>query len=782
MVKPITGLLDGFKYINGKLVGGVGPAKGKTQGPELDEIINKQVSDYVDTAKGYESDAYWYKESGDEINRRYSPNGSERMSHNIGISSAQNPLSNNTRMAVENENARQLGRNIGAGKFKDQIEKTKLINQNKFYTIDANGNKVPVAQGNKIGPFTDTLVRNTRNSTEKYQGVRNDGTNLAQDDVSRTVHDIWDIRALGDRKDALTATEHTYADIVTDKAVKLANERKLGGRSDWTREQLQASVWEGQRAKEKAKRAGTNYANVLNDEYTGTIPVETQAGLKASVGERYFGKLDDAQQKELLEAYKNAPNTMDGSFFKQKDQVGSWRNGKGEIENNLLGVRNFTGTSGKNTKELMEIQTAIDTHILNQDAIGAQYYNPVRAKTLNRKNGDIVRVENVGDISKDKMRQLTELDTRLSQEYGVDSVFTVNPAEKESVRNIMFLHGDSKLYRKNPEIAREINKILGGSEDLTFVPTQIGGKNPENLINATYMEQGEDSARYFYDENVNPMLKNDEYVKTLKERVKYLTKIRDDLHKSNGQKINPFKAQAERLFVRGGPKAVKKGIDKWKKSAGKLDSTQVAELGNKKWSALLAMGAIPPAMAGEVTDNALNARDEARERLKESGINLPSSDPTDRANALKEFGGDSVDFAQGLIAGAPEGFTGSAGEAEGLARAVSGLLSGGFQDWDKDLTFKDRLAMAGQAGMEGFDNTILPTITDMEGKFSNLYSDDFNKTIESDGGDWGRTGGQLAGELVSGGLLYKLMKKGVKLTAKQLAQLERAKEMQLIGQ
>ena len=43
----------------------------------------------------------------------------------------------------------------------------------------------------------------------------------------------------------------------------------------------------------------------------------------------------------------------------------------------------------------MEVESAIDTHILNQDAIGAQYYNTNRAKTLNRKNGDIVRLENV---------------------------------------------------------------------------------------------------------------------------------------------------------------------------------------------------------------------------------------------------------------------------------------------------------------------------------------------------------------------------------------------------
>ena len=769
MVKGVTGLLDGFKYINGKLVGGIGPSKGLPQGPELNKVIDKQVNDYMDTAKGYESDAYWYKESGDEINGRYSPNASERVSHNIGISSAQNPLSNNTRMAVESENARQLGDNIGAGKFKDQIEKTKLINQDKFYTLDANGNKVPVAQGNKIGPFTDTMVRNTRNSTNKYQGVRNDGTNLPQDDVSRTVHDIWDIRAMGENKDALTATEHKFADIISDRAVERANKHRLGGRTDWTREQLQASVWEGQRAKGGAPRAGTNYKNVLDDEYTGTMPVETQAGIKASVGRRFYGSLDEAQQNELMEAYKNAPSTMDGSFFRQPNQVGSWRNADGEIENNVLGVKNFTGTQGEHTKKLMEVESAIDTHILNQDAIGAQYYNTNRAKTLNRKNGDIVRLENVSDMSQDKMRQLTELDERLAKEYGVDSVFAVVPADKSDARNIVFTHFNDDLFKNNPEIAKQVNAIVGGSDDMLFVPSKTG---KTNNINSTYMEQGEESAKYFYDPKVNPMLNNPEYVQRLKERVKYLTKVRDDLHKSNGQKVNPFKAQAERLFVRGGPKAVEKGIKKWNKSAKGLTTEQV--IGDKKkWGALLAMGAIPPAMAGENGEK-LADREGARERLAEKGIGSVSSNSNERGQV-------TGDFAKGLLAGIPEGIAGTVGEVESLAKLGGGLLTGGFQDWDKDLTFTDRVVMAGEKGLEMANDTIAPTANDVGNFAEGYYSDDFNKSINSDSGDWGRLGGQLTGDLVTANFLFKLMKRGVKLTAKQMAQLNQAKEMQNLG-
>jgi hypothetical protein len=373
-------------------------------------------------------------------------------------------------------------------------------------------------------------------------------------------------------------------------------------------------------------------------------------------------------------------------------------------------------------------------------------------------------------MSQDKMRQLTELDEKLAKEYGVDSVFAVVPADKSDARNIVFTHFNDDLFKNNPEIAKQVNAIVGGSDDMLFVPSKTG---KTNNINSTYMEQGEDSAKYFYDPKVNPMLNNPEYVQRLKERVKYLTKVRDDLHKSNGQKVNPFKAQAERLFVRGGPKAVEKGIKKWNKSAKGLTTEQV--IGDKKkWGALLAMGAIPPAMAGENGEK-LADRERARERLAESGINLPSSENKDPMFTI------NGDFGKGLLAGLPEGIAGTVGEVESLAKLGGGLLTGGFQDWDKDLTFTDRVVMAGEKGLEMANDTIAPTANDVGEYASQYYSDDFNDSLKTDSGGAGRLGGQLAGDLVTANFLFKLMKRGVKLTAKQMASLNQAKEMQNLG-
>ena len=186
------------------------------------------------------------------------------------------------------------------------------------------------------------------------------------------------------------------------------------------------------------------------------------------------------------------------------------------------------------------------------------------------------------------------------------------------------------------------------------------------------------------------------------------------------------------------------------------------------------MGAIPPAMAGENGEK-LADRERARERLAESGINLPSSENKDPMFTI------NGDFGKGLLAGLPEGIAGTVGEVESLAKLGGGLLTGGFQDWDKDLTFTDRVVMAGEKGLEMANDTIAPTANDVGNFAEGYYSDDFNKRINSDSGDWGRLGGQLTGDLVTANFLFKLMKRGVKLTAKQMASLNQAKEMQNLG-
>ena len=492
---------------------------------------------------------------------------------------------------------------------------------------------------------------------------------------------------------------------------------------------------------------------------TGTMPVEVMPGIESSFG-KYFGPLKESQQRDLMEAYKNAPG-MDDFFNNQPDQIGTWANNAGEIENNPLIAQNFKASS--NPQQMMDTQAAIDTTILNQDAIAAQVYNVQRAKTLGATNGSIVRVDDVGDLSKDTMRKLTQLDQKLGKDmnspYGV---FSVVPSDDKTARNIIFHHTENgtresldevhqKIYDKHPEIAEQIRNIIGGSEDMTYVPAKIGNKQTSFT---TYKEIGEDSAKYFYDEKVNPMLKNPEYVKALQARVKYLTEMRNKFHKINGQDINPWKEQAERIFVQRGPKGVKEGLKKWEAKMGKQTSSN-----GYKYGALAMAGAVSPAFAND-------------EMML--GQYLPES-----TGVTNE---DLGNFSKGLLAGVPEGATGIAGESERFAKGIGGLLTGGFKDWEQDLTFTDRAAMAGQTALDKLgQDTYLTNADDQAKRVDKALGADFTQDMSTTAGSAGRLVGQIGGEIATGNILFKLMKKGVKLTATQLAKLKQAEEMQNLG-
>ena len=489
------------------------------------------------------------------------------------------------------------------------------------------------------------------------------------------------------------------------------------------------------------------------------MPVEVMPGIETSFG-KYFGPLEETQQRELMEAYKNAPG-MDDFYNKQPDQVGSWVNDVGEIENNPLVAQNFKASS--NPQQMMDTQAAIDTTILNQDAIAAQVYNVQRAKTLGATNGSIVRVGGVGELDKATMRKLTKLDQKLGKEmnspYGI---FSVVPSDDKTARNIIFHHTDNKtrealdeagqkIYDKHPEIAEQIRNIIGGSDDMTYVPAKIGNKQTSFT---TYKNIGEDSAKYFYDEDVNPMLKNPKYVKALQARVKYLTEMRNKFHKINGQEINPWKEQAERIFVQRGPKGVKEGLKKWEAKMGKQPNSK-----GYKYGALIGAGAVSPAFAGEEMS---------------MGQYLPEG--TGVSNE------DVSNFSKGLLSGVPEGATGIAGETERFAKGIGGLITGGFQDWEQDLTFTDRAAMAGQTALDKLgQDTYLTNADDQAKRVDKALGPEFTQDMNTTAGSAGRLVGQIGGEIATGSILAKLLRKGVKLTATQLAKLKQAEEMQNLG-
>ena len=76
----------------------------------------------------------------------------------------------------------------------------------------------------------------------------------------RGTHDFRDALAWGfEKDDVLGAAQHRWMDEAADQAVKIANERKLGGFDDWTHEKLQAARW----VKHKADDRGVSVEKIM---------------------------------------------------------------------------------------------------------------------------------------------------------------------------------------------------------------------------------------------------------------------------------------------------------------------------------------------------------------------------------------------------------------------------------------------------------------------------------------------------------------------------------------
>jgi hypothetical protein len=108
------------------------------------------------------------------------------------------------------------------------------------------------------------------NSAERLQGMLGKKTGIYGEHLDPNVpfattgtNDIWHARSWGYTNNnggefsrALTAQEHRWLDYETVLAAKRANERKMGGRSDWTAAEIQAAPWVAMKGASLARKSG----------------------------------------------------------------------------------------------------------------------------------------------------------------------------------------------------------------------------------------------------------------------------------------------------------------------------------------------------------------------------------------------------------------------------------------------------------------------------------------------------------------------------------------------
>ena len=184
--------------------------------------------------------ADWYKRVRswiDEVSGG-DPAKADRMAQELALFSAQANPDTNLGWAIEIRNALQAGRTeLGAAAAQGEVlmpgsamPRVKTGAQTQK-AIDAFTNQRRIKQGLKTGNYESQL-------------------NPTADLPTTGTNDIWHGRAFGYTgkegkpfSRGFTPQEHAFLDAETVLAVDRANQRKLGGRSDWSAGEIQAAAW-----------------------------------------------------------------------------------------------------------------------------------------------------------------------------------------------------------------------------------------------------------------------------------------------------------------------------------------------------------------------------------------------------------------------------------------------------------------------------------------------------------------------------------------------------------
>ena len=193
----------------------------------------------------------WYKRAREGTKLLRPASKADRAEHSgqLSVLSAQSDPSPNLGWTIESTNEFAAGNNRFMVRTPEQSEK--II---KAHT----GVKPPGEFSEEVlGPKTGIF----------YGGISPD-----LDYTTTGTNDIWHGRAFGYKMDdgsefdrGFTSSEHRFLDHETVLAVDRANQKNLGGRSDWTAPELQAAAWINVKGKGLFKKNPEKYGNNLQN-------------------------------------------------------------------------------------------------------------------------------------------------------------------------------------------------------------------------------------------------------------------------------------------------------------------------------------------------------------------------------------------------------------------------------------------------------------------------------------------------------------------------------------
>ena len=197
----------------------------------------------------------WYEDAGLAI-REYANDDPARamlVAEDVAITSPATTVSANTGFGVKAYNQATAGVPVEAGRFPTAMGKAVT---EAHAVAEGEG-----ATGLKRLPFSQNIARG--------------GGFLGKDVPPRPVNDIWQGEAFGfvnpdgsPLRTGFTPAQHRWMDEQTRKIIKEANERGLGGHTDWTVERAQAAAWVAAKVRSgevKLADAARSYKHYLGD-------------------------------------------------------------------------------------------------------------------------------------------------------------------------------------------------------------------------------------------------------------------------------------------------------------------------------------------------------------------------------------------------------------------------------------------------------------------------------------------------------------------------------------
>jgi len=176
---------------------------------------------------GYSRGADWYKRMQEQA-REVAPGRENQFAEEGALWSAQATPPTELLQNLQAHNAYELGYPMHGGRVRTGKQTDKFLH------------------GRATGDYQPSL------KTGPYGQARTSGLPPT---IGGT-HDIWDSRSWGwpKKPKKLGETQHMFMDYETVLAVERANRKKLGGRSDWTADEIQASAWVAQGGLDRLKQ------------------------------------------------------------------------------------------------------------------------------------------------------------------------------------------------------------------------------------------------------------------------------------------------------------------------------------------------------------------------------------------------------------------------------------------------------------------------------------------------------------------------------------------------